>query len=172
MSTIDIRAIDPISAGDAATVTQILKDSWGSTVVISRGVAHDAVRLPGFIAECAGAPAGPVTYCPDGSASEVVTLDSLQRECGVGTALLSGVSAAARAAGGTRLWLITTNNNFDALRFYQRRGWRLRGVHRGAVDEARRRKPIPLVGAYGIEIHDDLELDLTISDDRRGSPGA
>lgn len=158
-----MRAIDPSRAGDAATVTDILQRSWGSTVVISRGVAHDAAGLPGFIAERAGTPAGLVTYHPGVKAWEVVTLDSVLRGCGVGTALLMSVADAARADGATKLWLITTNDNLDALRFYQRRGWRLSEVHVGTVDEARRRKPIPLVGAYGIEIHDELELELDLA---------
>lgn len=43
---------------------------------------------------------------------------------------------------------------FDALRFYQRRGFCLACVHRGAVDHSRASlKPeIPLVGNYGIPL--------------------
>ena len=55
--------------------------------------------------------------------------------------------------------LITTNDNVDALRFYQRRGFVLTELRPGAVDESRRMKPqIPLVGAYGIPIRDELVL--------------
>jgi hypothetical protein len=52
------------------------------------------------------------------------------------------------------LWVITTNDNTDALRFYQRRGFCLVKVHRGAVDRSRASlKPeIPVVGAYGIPL--------------------
>jgi hypothetical protein len=47
----------------------------------------------------------------------------------------------------------------DALRFYQRRGFALTELRPGAVDESRRMKPqIPLVGAYGIHIRDELVL--------------
>jgi hypothetical protein len=70
------------------------------------------------------------------------------------------VVAAARAAGRTRVWLITTNDNLDALRFYQRRGFTLAALHRGAVARSRRLKPtIPEVGAHGIPIRDELELE-------------
>jgi hypothetical protein len=57
---------------------------------------------------------------------------------------------------GERLWVITTNDNVDALRFYQRYGFCLAAVHRGAVDRSRARlKPeIPPVGAYGIPLCD------------------
>src|SRR5260370_862830 len=55
--------------------------------------------------------------------------------------------------------LSMTNDNLDALRFYQRRGFRIAAVRPGAVDAARRRKPsIAAVGDYGIARHDELEL--------------
>ena len=62
------------------------------------------------------------------------------------------------------MWLLTTNDNLDALRLYQRHGFRLVQVHPGAVDLARQAKPsIPEVGAYGIPLRDELilERDLT-----------
>ena len=75
----------------------------------------------------------------------------------------SAARAVAADAGCTRLWLITTNDNLDALRFYQRRGLRIRAVHPGAVQRARRRKPqIPEVGEFGIALHDELELELPL----------
>jgi ribosomal protein S18 acetylase RimI-like enzyme len=79
---------------------------------------------------------------------------------GVGTALLQLVEQAAQQGCG-RLWLVTTNDNVDALRFYQRRGFRLAALRRGAVDDGRARlKPeIPTVGDYGIPLRDELELD-------------
>ena len=42
----------------------------------------------------------------------------------------------------------------------QRRGFRLDAIHRGAVDDSRSRlKPeIPVVGAYGIPLRDEIEL--------------
>jgi hypothetical protein len=62
-----------------------------------------------------------------------------------------------------RVWLITTNDNLNALRFYQRRGMRPVAVHRGAVDEARRIKPtVSLTGDHGIPIRDELEFELVL----------
>ena len=72
-----------------------------------------------------------------------------------------GSRAARQAAGCTRLWVITTNDNVNALRFYQRRGFCLVTVHRGAVDRSRATlKPeIPAAGAYGIPLRDEIELE-------------
>ena len=55
---------------------------------------------------------------------------------------------------------MTTNDNLSALRFYQRRGFRLVKIWPGAVDAARKSlKPtIPQVGQNGIPIHDEIDL--------------
>lgn len=59
-----------------------------------------------------------------------------------------------------RIWLITTNDNLNALGFYQKRGFRIKAVYPGAVDEARRIKPeIPLAASNGIPIRDEIELE-------------
>ena len=63
------------------------------------------------------------------------------------------------------MWLITTNDNLNALRFYQKRGFELVAVHRHAVDESRKIKPeIPLVGENGIPIRDELGLELALNE--------
>jgi hypothetical protein len=79
----------------------------------------------------------------------------------MGTALIEAVRLLARRRRCARLWVITTNDNVDALRFYQRRGFRLLTVHHGAVDRSRASlKPeIPQVGAYGIAKRDEIELE-------------
>jgi hypothetical protein len=60
------------------------------------------------------------------------------------------------------VWLTTTNDNLDALRFYQRRGFRISAVRPRAVERARATlKPeIPEVGAYGIPVRDEIDLEL------------
>ena len=103
--------------------------------------------------------AGVVTYLIEADVCEVVSIDAVVQGEGVGTALLEAACEAAVAAGCRRVRLITTNDNVDALRFYQRRGFALTELRPGAVGESRRMKPqIPLVGAHGIPIRDELVL--------------
>jgi ribosomal protein S18 acetylase RimI-like enzyme len=129
---------------------------------------YDASALPGFVAVLDGEPAGLLTYAIEGVACEVVTLDAFRPGRGVGSALLAAATDLAGAAGLDRLWLITTNDNVEALRFYQRRGMRLVAVHAGAVEESRRLKPsIPMIGMHGIPIRDELELEVRLDE-----PGA
>ena len=86
---------------------------------------------------------------------------ALEQWRGVGTALLVAVEAAGGRERWRRLWLVTTNDNVDAVRFYQRRGWEWVAFHHDAVTAARERlKPeIPARGAYGIAIRHELEFE-------------
>lgn len=146
-----------------AWICQQLRRSWGSTTVISRGQAHDASRLPALIAVEGDDLVGLATFRFADGDCELVTLDALRKGCGIGSALLAAVIQAASRRACRRLWLITTNDNLDAARFYQRRGMSLAAVHRGAVDDARRVKPsISEIGEYGIPLHDEWEFELRL----------
>lgn len=150
-----------LHAGDHPWVARLLEERWHSTTIVTRGRVHQADRLPGFLAEVDGQPAGLVTYHVARDQCEVVTLDSLPERIGVGSALLEAVRQVARDAGCRRLWLITTNDNLAAVRFCQKRGWRLVAVHRDALEESRRLKPeIPLAGTDGVPLRDEIELEM------------
>jgi ribosomal protein S18 acetylase RimI-like enzyme len=153
-------SVRPVAAGDEGWVREALRARWGDARVVSRGAVWDPVALPGFVAEADGSRVGLVTYRIGDGECEIVTLDALEERSGVGTALVEAVAGMARGAGAARVWLITTNDNLDALRFYQRRGFALVAVHPGALAESRRLKPsIPEVGAHGIPLRDELELE-------------
>ena len=83
----------PVGHGDCDRVASLLASSWGSTIVVSRGVRHDASRLPAFLAERDGKVVGLLTYAVDGDAMEVVTVDALERRVGVGSELLAAFDA-------------------------------------------------------------------------------
>jgi ribosomal protein S18 acetylase RimI-like enzyme len=145
-------------------VNAILVERWGAPIVVSRGVRHDMRELPTLVADEDGEIAGVLTYAPGEHQVEVVSIDALRQSRGIGTALLDAVVDVALANGWRRLWLITTNDNTRALRFYQRRGWDLVAVHRGAIGESRRLKPqIPQTGDDDIPIKHELELELVLT---------
>jgi GNAT superfamily N-acetyltransferase len=157
-------AVRALREDERAWLREHLTLAWGSADIASRGREHDAAALPALVALRGEELAGLATYRIGGGECELVTLEAFAQWQGVGSALLAAVAQRAREAGAARLWLVTTNDNVDALRFYQRRGLRLVAVHPGAVDRARRRKPvIPLVGAHEIEVHDEVELELALS---------
>jgi GNAT superfamily N-acetyltransferase len=155
--------ITPLRPQDRRKVADLIASRWGSHVVVAHGTVYRPAGLPGFVARRDGEWVGLVTYHIAGGACEIISLDSLQPGIGVGTALLDAVERAARGAGCIRLWLITTNDNLTALRFYQKRGFSLVAVHRGAVEQARILKPeIPVIGQEGIPIRDEIELERSL----------
>ena len=125
------------------------------------GMLHDPVADEAFVAEDGGDLMGVLTYRVDGRDCEVSSLYVATPWQGIGSALIDAAVDAVRARGVDRLWLVTTNDNVDALRFYQRRGFRLVELRVGAVDRSRATlKPsIPEVGEHGIPLRDELVLE-------------
>ncbi len=166
---IEIVRLTPV---DRAWMVANAAELWNGEFVISRGVAHRVSELPGFVARSGDERVGVATYRFGDDDCELVTIDALRPHVGVGTALLSAVI---EAAGDRRLWLITTNDNLDAVRFYQRRGFVLEAVCAGTIEHSRRLKPqIPHVGDYGIPIRDELLLAYSgpVGTKGQGRPGS
>ena len=80
-----------------------------------------------------------------------------------GEALVKAVERVVTQSSCRRLWFITTNDNLNALRFYQKRGFELVSVHRNALEKSRKLKPvIPLIGIDSIPLRDEIELEKII----------
>jgi len=155
--------VRPREAADQAAAQEFLA-CHNSLRVARLGQLARPLDHPAFVAETAGGRLlGMLTYVPgqDWQQCEILTLHAGEQWHGAGTALIEAIWHLATRQGCTRLWVITTNDNVDALRFYQRRGFCLVRVHRGAVDRSRASlKPeIPPVGAYGILLRDEIELE-------------
>lgn len=160
---VDAVKVRPREATDQAAAQAFLA-RHSSLRVARLGELVHPLEHPALVAETPGGQMlGMLTYLPgqDWQQCEILTLHADQQWRGAGTALIEAAAQLARRQGCTRLWVITTNDNVDALRFYQRRGFYLVRVHRGAVDRSRARlKPeIPPVGAYGIPLRDEIELE-------------
>jgi ribosomal protein S18 acetylase RimI-like enzyme len=144
---------------ERAWARSVLDDRWGE-IVIAGGREHRPAALPALVAEDGGERAGLATYLIEDDDCELVTLDALTVGGGIGGALVEALADTARAAGCTRLRVVTTNDNLPALRLYQRHGFMLAGVHLDEIEVTRRRKPqIPATGHAGIPIRDELELE-------------
>lgn len=153
-----------LSVEDRPWVCALLHARWGSTTVVSRGVAHDASCLAGVVVMLHGDRVGLATYRIADGGCEVITMDSLESGRGVGRALIQGLCERAKARGASRLWLVTTNENESARGFYERCGLESVAVHKGAADEARKLKPeIPERSPDGVPIEDELEYELRLT---------
>lgn len=127
-----LRVVEAEGEAERAWLEELWRQRWGGTVMVTRGRLHRLESLRTVIAFLDGEPAGAATWRFEEGECELVSLDAAQPGRGVGSALLGAVEERARAAGCRRLWLVTSNDNLEALRFYQLRGYRIAAVHAGA----------------------------------------
>jgi ribosomal protein S18 acetylase RimI-like enzyme len=156
--------IRPYADSDRLWAEDLMAAEFGGPFQARRGELIDVLALPGFVAEADTRPVGLLTYRCETGACEIAFIVAVERHKGIGSALLDALRREVTDC--ERIWLVTTNDNLEALRFYQRRGFVLSALRPGAVDDARRElKPrISRVGNFGIPIRDELELETRISD--------
>ena len=153
----------PLTPDDQQWLPQFMIDHWGDEMMVAHGEAFYPAQLPGFVALLGNAVVGLVTYRLRDDACEITSLDSLRERRGIGSALVTAVIEVAQKTGCHRVWLITTNDNLNALRFYQKRGFVLTAVYPNAVTQSRRLKPsIPLFGFDGLPLRDEIELEIKL----------
>ena len=133
---------------DQPWIEKILSERWGGVKVIAHNEIFDAQSLPALVAgEKEGLATFRIQQSDQIKFAELMTLDAVTANQGVGTALIEALISRLRTERVTVLRVTTTNDNLNALRFYQRRGFRITQVRPGAVDKSRLIKPsISLIG--------------------------
>ncbi|MCS6990167.1 MAG: GNAT family N-acetyltransferase [Chloroherpetonaceae bacterium] len=160
MSEIRLR---PKTSADQEWTVEFLKRHWNDSRIPLHGDLIDASLLPAFIAEYEDEPVGLLVYhfLPD--ACEIVSLHSLRKRIGIGEALLNRLEEVAKAKGCKKIKCAVGNDNLNALRFLQKRGFRLSALNVNAMEAARKQNPaLSLAGEYGIPLRDELVLEKTI----------
>ena len=154
------RVIRSLCEDDINWLRQVIEKEWASNKVVSRGKVYLIDQLPGFIAIQKDKRVGLLTYKINNKECEVITLNSFIENQGIGSDLLDKIESFSSSIGCKRIWLITTNDNLNAIRFYQKNGYKLSAFYRNAVEKARQLKPeIPSIGLNGIPIRDEIELE-------------
>lgn len=158
---LDVRDFEP---ADREWARRLIGDHQGGDHRVARlGELIDPTEQEGIVAELDGRPVGLLTVHETDRGLEVLTLHSEVGGVGAGTRLLETALRVADASHAPRLWLVTTNDNLDAIRWYLRRGLTVARVHAGAVDADRAAiKPtIPTTNPdTGRPIRDLIELEL------------
>ncbi|KAF0107914.1 MAG: N-acetyltransferase GCN5 [Anaerolineaceae bacterium] len=170
--------VRPLTPADRDWVRRKMVEEWDSEIIFVHGQTFRPADLPGFAAVAGDGMIGLLTYRLDADACEIMTINSWRENRGVGSALIEAARQAAGAAlpapvpqaqvslskgpaGCRRLFLVTTNDNTRALRFYQKRGFTICAVRLNVMEQARKVKPeIPPAGADGIPIRDEIELEI------------
>ena len=153
----------PLTRDDLPRLRQFWIEHWGGEDMITRGNIYRPEQLEGFVIEDGSAWIGLLTFFIKDDECEVTSLDSLREGQGIGSKLIDKASEEARARKCKRLFLITTNDNLNALGFYQKRGFEIVTIYRGAIHESRKIKPsIPLIGMNNIPLRDEIELEINL----------
>lgn len=153
--------IRPVEEKDRGVIPAFLIPFWGSDRMAARGRLFFPAQQEGFVALKGETMIGLATYEIQGEEMELTLLDSRERNQGLGSCLVGEVIEKARQAHCRRVWLVTTNDNIRAIRFYQKRGFDLAKLHRNALEGSRLLKPeIPLNGQDGIPIRHELEFEF------------
>jgi len=156
--------IVPIDSGYRKEADALIREEWASQMIVSKGHLWDTSVLPGFVAvDDENVMCGVVTYRLSGSECEIITLNSLKENHGIGSSLINAVIDTAKSNGCHRVWLITTNDNTHAIRFYQKYGFSLIDVSMNALIKYRELKPsIPLIGMDDIPLLHVFEFEIKL----------
>ena len=148
---------------DKQSIIDFISEHWGSNLCVSRGKLYDVSLLPGFISKTDAEIHGLITYRIEKNECEITTLNSVAEKKGLGTQLINKVIESAKQNNCNRVWLITTNDNSHAIRFYQKRGFEWCAFHKDAMLLSRKLKPqIPLAGMDNITIKHEIEFELIL----------
>ena len=153
--------IRPIT--DRAFLDELLRLRWSGGALMLRGKIVHPKDVEAIAAYHDGRLAGVGTWRLEGRVIYLATLNNITEQRGVGVALLAAAMELGRDKGAALLRVIVTNDNLNALGFYQRRGFRVVAVYPGAIDTIRALLPsIPAIGQNRIPIRDEIELEIDL----------
>lgn len=148
---------------DEIQVADFIAENWGSPTIISKGKIHDVSKLPGFICRGHNNTIGLITYNIENNECEIVTLNSKINNQGLGSKLIRQIIDVAKEHDCKRVWAITTNDNLNAIRFYQKNGFEWVGFYKDAIKVSRKFKPeIPELGNDNIPIKHEIEFEYRL----------
>lgn len=145
-------------------VDAFIKQHWHTTTMIIRGKEIDMTKTEGFFFSEGKEMIGLITYIFYDNILEITSLDSLYENQGIGSKLVEAVKHEAKKREIQKIVLITTNDNINAIKFYQKRGFDMVRLFHNALDVSRKLKPeIPLIGENSIPLRHEIEFELYIN---------
>jgi ribosomal protein S18 acetylase RimI-like enzyme len=152
--------LKPVTSDDKNWINELIIKEWGSRIIVTRGKVHFVEDLQGFIAYEKNERVGLLLYEIFKGECEIISISSLKESIGIGSILLKEIERTATLKECSRIWLITTNDNTRAIRFYQKKGFNIRAIYPNSIKNSRVLKPeIPILGEDGIVIRDEIELE-------------
>lgn len=153
--------IKNISYKNRNQTNQFINSQWFSTTMVVKGEVVDMTVLDGFVAYENLNIIGLITYRIKDNECEIISLDSLKERHGIGTSLVNKVIQVATKNECIKVKLISTNDNINAIRFYQKRGFDMVRIYYNSLEIARKIKPsIPMIGEYNIPLKHEIEFEM------------
>ena len=144
-------------------IRKFIKSHWGSEKIVTHSIVYYPADLNGYFAKHHNKIVGLVTFTTSEEKIELISLNSEIENKGIATQLIKLVEEYAVKNCIKKLALFTTNDNLNAIKFYQKRGFTHTETFYNAVDECRKIKPeIPKLAENGIEIKDELRFEKFI----------
>ena len=152
-----------INSRNRNLINAFIKQHWYTTTMIIRGKEIDMTKAEGFYFSEEKNIIGLITYIVYNDILEITSLDSLQENQGIGSKLVEAVIHEAKERRCQKIVLITTNDNINAIKFYQKRGFDMVRLYHNALNISRKMKPeIPLIGENSIPLRHEIEFELSV----------
>ncbi len=163
MTTNNVLKMRSATKDDSNWLQEIMEKEWGGLPLVIRGKKYYPHSLEGIIAENDKGIAGFLFYEIQNHDCEIIVFEVFDKFKGAGTLMLDKLKETAKNKNCKRIYLMTTNDNLDAFRFYQRRGFNICGIHIDSVKVSRKIKPtIGMVGDHGIPVRDEIDLEFLL----------
>ena len=147
-------------------IKNFLNFHWGSFYIASKGKLTNASEISRVLVKNKkGEILGLATFLisTKDNSCELVSINAKEGGKGIGTKLINKVEEEVKKRKVKKVWLVTTNDNYEAAIFYIKKGYRLVKVHKDALDISRKLKPqIPLKGKHNIFLQDEWEFEKTL----------
>jgi GNAT superfamily N-acetyltransferase len=144
-------------------VNSFIAEQWLSTDMIIRGTIIDMTTVKGIAAMENSNIIGLITFVIYDDVCEITSLDSIEEGKGIGTSLIDKLICIAKENGCGKVIVVTTNDNINAIRFYQKRGFDMAKLYHNSLVAARKLKPsIPLLGDDGIPLMHEIEFEMNL----------
>ena len=92
----------PMNSEIRPKVNQLIADEWAGPMIVTKGIVHDTSGADGFVSVDGGELTGYILYAINGGECEILALQSLLENRGIGSGLIRAVIETAKSRRCTR----------------------------------------------------------------------
>jgi GNAT superfamily N-acetyltransferase len=145
---------------DNERINMYFRNNWGTEFILAKGKKYYCDDMQGLVAEGDFSVLGICLYVINDDELDLLFIESFEENKGIGSTIIKEIESIAIEQQLKRIWLVTTNDNINAIQFYLKRGFIYKRIKRNSIEEYRKIKPeIPMIGYNGIPIMDELEFE-------------